>query len=103
MAPRIEVDSSIQTWGNFSLHGEKLKLSLGKKEIIVQIEFTLGFFDVVLNVTWNKSYYLAKTHFRFNWDRDIVKKVVWLVSINVKQKLQCLQTLEFEPFMAQQL
>lgn len=51
MAPRIEVDSSIQTWGNFSLHGEKLKLSLGKKEIIVQIEFTLGFFDVVLNVT----------------------------------------------------
>lgn len=40
----MEVDGSIQTLGNFSLHGEKLKLFWGKKEIIVQIEFTQGFF-----------------------------------------------------------
>lgn len=45
------MDSSIWTLGNFSLYGEKLESSLGKKEITVQIEFTLGFLDVALNVT----------------------------------------------------
>ena len=46
---------------------------------------------------------LAKTHFRFNWGRDIFKEVVWLGYINITQRLQSLQIWEFEPFRGRQM